>query len=198
MEQKTTLRFPLSLMTSTKRHLLRPRVYALALILSLAAVGTIAACGGGEPEIRGQVGRTLEIHIRPVEIVEKLAFVDLDGQHRVMRPKASNRLLALVRVTIVNRTSTVIPLLVDSDAAQLGDRKTDRIDASNPFEVAKFLDSADPEENKYVPLLWGEFELGRNFQVEGWMVFDVPKGLSLGTVWWGEVDNMVVDYEPRS
>jgi hypothetical protein len=165
-------------------------------MLMLMALAT--ACGGGEPEFVGSRGRTLEVHMRPVEIVEKMAFTDLEGQHRVLRPKASNRLLALVEVTVVNRTSTVIPLLVDEEATQLGDRRTDRIKATDPFESAKVVDTADPDENLYAPLFWGEFELARDTQLTGWIVFDVPKGLKLGTLWWNEVDTILVDYEPRN
>jgi hypothetical protein len=31
-------------------------------------------------------------------------------------------------------------------------------------------------------------------QVQGWMVFDVPKGLTLGSLFWDEVDEVTVDY----
>ena len=27
-----------------------------------------------------------------------------------------------------------------------------------------------------------------------WMVFDVPKGLTLGTFWWQEVDDIMTDF----
>ena len=42
----------------------------------------------------------------------------------------------------------------------------------------------------FKPFLWGNINLDKNFQVQGWMVFDVPKGLILGTIWWEEVDSI--------
>jgi len=43
-------------------------------------------------------------------------------------------------------------------------------------------------------LLWGEVQLDRDFQVKGWMIFDVPKGLTLGSVFWNEIEEIIADY----
>ena len=167
-------------------------------LLALAAVAMLAplaaACGGGEPEEVASRGRVLNLVVSRPQITEKLAFVDLEGRHRILRPRASNRQLALIDVTVINTTSTVVPMVVDAEAAQLGDRRGERIEALDPFEAARILDGPDPDEGKYAPLLWGEIQLDRNFQVSGWMVFDVPKGLVLGTFWWNQVDLMLADY----
>lgn len=151
---------------------------------------------GGDDDVPAVIraGRSLELHATRPVTVDKVAFVDREGQHRVIRPAASNRQLALVNVTIVNRSSLVTPLLVDTEAARLGDRRGERIEALDPIEDASVVDSADPEEGKYVPFLWGDVTLDKNTQVQGWMVFDVPKGLILGTIWWDEVDSIVADY----
>ncbi len=139
-------------------------------------------------------GRSLELHASEPNLVDKIAFLDSQGKHRVLRPRASNRQLAMIDVTIVNRTSLVTPLLVDPEAAKLGDRRGERINPLNPFDRAEFVDAASPDEDMFKPFLWGEVELDKNFQVQGWMVFDVPKGLILGTLWWEEVDSIVADY----
>ena len=164
-----------------------------ALFGLLAALAVVAACGGDEERLRGR-GRSLEVHTSRPLIVEKLAFTDNLGQHRVIRPRASNRQLALLNVAVINRTSLVTPLLIDPEAAQLGDRRGERIDALDPFEAANILDAADPEADLYSPFLWGAVELDREFQVEGWMAFDVPKGLVLGSLWWDEVDSVIIDF----
>jgi hypothetical protein len=169
-------------------------------LLTLVIAGGVAAglvfMGGNDGDVPAAViaGRSLELHATRPVTVDKVAFVDRNGQHRVIRPRASNRQLALVEVTIVNRSSLVTPLLVDPKAAQLGDRRGERIDALDPIEDSTVVDSADPEEGKYVPFLWGDVTLDKNTQIKGWMVFDVPKGLVLGTLWWDEVDSMVADF----
>ncbi len=185
-------------MRETSQQYIR-RAHALArtgfLFAALAAaLALLVSCSGDDSGLIVKRGRSLEIHATQPEVVDKVAFLDFDGGHRVIRPVASNRRLAVVKVTIVNRTSTVIPLLIDPSAAELGDRRTRRVEAADLFELGEVLDAADPEENTYVPFLWGDVELARNTQVSGWMVFDVPRGLTLGTIWWNEVDDIVADF----
>lgn len=160
----------------------------------LAALALLLLACSSEPKLLVVRGRSLELHASVPNLVDKIAFLDSQGKHRVLRPRASNRQLAMVDVTIVNRTSLVTPLLVDPDAADLGDRRGERISPLNPFENAEYVDATSPDEGKFMPFLWGEVELDKNFQVQGWMVFDVPKGLILGTLWWEEVDTIVGDY----
>ena len=164
-----------------------------ATYLSAALALLLLACGS-EPEMLIVRGRSLELHASQPNLVDKIAFLDSQGNHRVLRPRASNRQLAMIDVTIVNRTSLITPLLVDPDAANLGDRRGERVSPLNPFDNAEFVDAASPDEDKFKPFLWGEVDLDKNFQVQGWMVFDVPKGLILGTLWWEEVDSIVGDY----
>ena len=159
----------------------------------MAAALAVAACSGGEPDKIGVRGRSIEIHAERPVITEKVAYA-AGGEHRVIRPSASNRQLAAVHVTVVNRTSTVMPMLIDPEAARLGDRRGERIPALDPFERYGTADSASEDEGEFVPLLWGDIELDRDFQVSGWMLFDVPKGLTLGTLWWDEIDEVIGDY----
>ena len=167
---------------------------ALIVLMLVTAVGAGISCGGGGPDLISTRGRVLEMHVPLPTIVDKVAFQDSTGRHRVLRPKASNRQLAAILVTIVNRTSTVVPMLVDGEAIKIGDRRGQRIGAVDIISAASDVDEADPEEGTYVPFLWGEIELERNRQISGWVVFDVPKGLRLGSLWWDEVESIIADY----
>ena len=166
----------------------------LSLLLLLVSSLALLSCGSDEPEKVSSRGRSLEVHTTHPLIVEKVAYKDAAGQHRVIRPKASNRQLVLLDITLVNRTSLITPLLIDGEAAQIGDRRGERIDAIDPFEASRVVDNADPDEDLYTPFLWGQIELDKEFQVQGWMVFDVPKGLILGSLWWEEVDAIITDF----
>lgn len=186
--------------SASKLHLRAPvraawrNVRKLTLFSSLlVAVVLLAGCEE-KSNLVVVTGRSLELHASPPEIVDKVAFVDTTGGHRVIRPRASNRQLAVIKLVVVNRTALVTSLVVDGDAAKLGDRRGERIKALDPFASSKPADAASPEEDLYSPFLWGEVELDRNFQVEGHIVFDVPKGLILGSLWWDEVDAIVMDY----
>lgn len=174
---------------SNKRNLSRLALILVILLLPVLAI----ACDRG-PDSRYVRGRSIEVHVSNPVVKTKMSFQDSDGKHRVIRPRASNRQLALVEVTVVNRTSTVMPLLIDEDAAELGDRRGERIEALDPFKSSKLVEVADEDEDRYAPLLWGEVQLDRQYQVGGWMVFDVPKGMTLSSLWWNEVDEVVADY----
>ena len=163
------------------------------LLLTLVTLPLVAACSS-EPDLVAVRGRSIEIHAERPVILEKVSYSTGTGEHRVVRPRASNRQLAAVLVTVVNRTSTVMPLLVDPEAARLGDRRGERIGAMDPFDRFGTVDAPDVDEDKYAPFLWGDIQLDRNFQVQGWVIFDVPKGLTLGTLWWDEVDEVVADF----
>ena len=162
-------------------------------VVLLMMLGVWVSCGGGT-EVTTVAGRALEIHVSSPRFAEKVAFLDDRGGHRVIRPTASNRRLALVNVTVVNWMSTVVHLSIDGDAAQLGDRRGERVGALDPFKAGQGAGVPDPEEGEYLPFLWGAVELKRDYQVSGWMVFDVPERLRLASLWWNESEPMVVDY----
>ena len=175
-------------------------VAALMALMALAILGC-----SSDPDVVGVRGRSIEIHAKRPVVAEKLSYEAPGEQYYVFRPKASNRQMAAVCVTVVNRTSTVMPLEVNPEAARLGNRRGERISASDPFERSSIVDATDeasilrdPGDNedlsRCTQLLWGQIQLDRNFQVSGWMLFDVPKGLTLGTFWWDEVDEVVLDY----
>jgi len=175
---------------STNQHTLKASVLTLVLVLIAMMV---VACNSA-PDVHLARGRSIEIQVSRPVVKAKMAFLDDEGKHRVVRPRASNRQLAMVEITVVNRTSTVMPLLIDEEAAELGDRRGERIEALDPFVNSRVVEAADPKEDEFAPLLWGEVQLDRDFQVKGWMIFDVPKGLTLGSVFWNEIEEIIADY----
>ena len=179
-------------LTQTMRKLRIGRTVFFMAILFTPLIAV--ACGSDDENIVFTRGRSLEVWMTRPIVLEKVSFTDSAGNPMVLRPRASNRQLAVVDVTVVNRTSIITPMIIDSDAAKLGNRRGERINALDPFALAQPLDVADSETDMYKPFLWGETVLDRNFQVEGWMVFDVPKGLVLGSFWWEEVDQVVGDF----
>ena len=161
----------------------------------LTAITFFVSCNSEQLDF-GRTGRNLEVHASRPQVVSK-AFYIQDGITRIITPSASNRKLAVVNTTIVNRSSTVIPISVDPDAATLGDRRGKKSNAIDPFARSKEISGTlkpGPDSLEITPVLWGEIELARNFQVSGSLVFDVPKGLILGTIFWDEVEYIPVDF----
>lgn len=176
----------------------KSRIWIISGALAIVLVGVIAGIffltSGDKSDQVVVIGKSLELHASPPEIVEKVEFRDTTGANRVIRPRASNRQLAVIKLVVVNRTALITSIVIDGDAAKLGDRRGERIKALDPFASSKAADVAGPSQDLYSPFLWGEVELDRNFQVEGHIVFDVPKGLILGSLFWDEVDAIVADY----
>ena len=178
---------------STNQHTLKAsKASVLTLVLVLMAM-MVVACNSA-PDVHLARGRSIEIQASRPVVKTKMSFLDDEGKHRVVRPRASNRQLAMVEIAVVNRTSTVMPLLIDEEAAELGDRRGERIEALDPFVNSRVVEAAGPKEGEFAPLLWGEVQLDRDFQVKGWMIFDVPKGLTLGSVFWNEIEEIIADY----
>ena len=171
------------------------RLFLVVLSACLISITVFVSCNSEQLDF-GRTGRNLEIHASLPQVVST-AFYTQDGITRVITPSASNRKLAVVNTTIVNRSSTVIPISVDPDAATLGNRKGKKSNAIDPFARAKEISGAikaDRDILEITPVLWGEIELARGFQVSGSLVFDVPKGLILGTIFWDEVEYIPVDF----
>jgi hypothetical protein len=167
------------------------------LFMTITVLPTVACGEGGDSETQGSAGRTMEVHAGDPVVVDRAFFVDDSGKTNVLVPSASNRQIVVLKTIIVNRTSTVIPLLIDSDAAKIGDRRGKRYGAIDPYENARVISGTldDGLGTKKIPtLLWQITDLPRNHQVEGYLVFDVPKGLVLGTLFWDEVEYIPVDF----
>ena len=192
--------------TQRKRGTFPLRMFRKRCAVALMALMALAILGcSSDPDVIGVRGRSIEIHAKRPVVAEKLTYEAPGDQYYVFRPKASNRQMAAVCVTVVNRTSTVMPLEINPEAARLGNRRGERLPAIDPFERSSTVDSAggdpllldpgdDEDLSRCTQLLWGQVQLDRQFQVSGWMLFDVPKGLTLGTLWWDEVDEVVLDY----
>ncbi|MBN19136.1 MAG: hypothetical protein CL758_06675 [Chloroflexi bacterium] len=161
------------------------------ILIIILSIITITSCKE-EITLVGKSGRSLEILVdKPIKL-ENLDFVHLNGQYNRLFPKASNRILALVEVTVINRTSTVVPLKIDEDSSTLGDSRGEILKPLNPFKNNQLINIPnEPIKDIYSPLLWGEIELARNTEVSGWMVFDVPRGLRLNSFTWDEVDYII-------
>ena len=172
-------------------------VLLFTIVSCTVAVSSLLSACGGEPEGRAVAGRNIEVHTNLPVVVDSAFFKGTDGKTKVITPSASNRQLVVLKPTIVNRTSTVIPLLVDTEAANIGDRRSRRFPAVDPILKARSIDSEIQETPKVIdisPVLWGEVELPRKTQVEGYIVFDVPKGVILGTLFWDEIEYIPVDF----
>ena len=171
----------------------RPSRLILAAAVVALAVFVLAACGESRPEKPRfhSFGRTLDSVVSPPEFTDRIG-VQLAAGHFVIRSSHPSKRLALVKITLINKDITVAPLLIDTGAAQLGSSRGERIFALNPNDAMTRVDVAAPDEDKFTPFFWGEVELIKGYQASGWMVFEIPAGLEVDTLWWNEADDIIV------
>ncbi len=168
-------------------------IISLLSILPIMLMITLAC----EDDITGSSakGRNLEIYSDFPLIVDQ-AFFEINGEKRIISPSASNREIVIVDTKITNRTTTVIPIIVDTETVMLGDRRGKKYPPVNPYEDSIIVESISTNEGikNVSPILWDSFDLARGYEIQGFLIFDVPKGLLLGTLFWDEVEYIPVDF----
>ena len=171
-------------------------LYKVGAMVLLISSLFLYGCGGDDNYAVAK-GRQLDFVADDPRWGDNVIFTDGLGRKRLIRPKASNRQIAVVNIIVANRSTTMVSLLLNESAVELGDRRSDRLEAIDPFN-AEVLETDHEDHRDAVvlddPPLWGEVELKKGFQIEGWFVFDVPKGLKLGTLWWNQADTVSLDF----
>ena len=178
------------------------RLLALCLGATLI-VALVSACGGEEEEREHySFGRVLEVYATEPAFPERSlirapAGCNGSAKYRLLEHTNPNRTYAAVQVRIVNRTAGVAPLYVHSETAELGDPRSDRIFALDLCTAGVGYEpppGSEAVETTHTPLLWGNVELKKGFQVRGWMFFDVPKSLTLDAFWWQDPETQTIIY----
>ena len=105
-------------------------------------------------------------------------------------PQEAGNTLAAVSITVVNPKSARVLLSMDKDSVSVSDPKGNRYNMIDPFTNAKPVASPIPEEGKHSPFLWGSLELQKDFQVEGWVVFEVPSNFKAAVLLWEEAESI--------
>lgn len=114
--------------------------------------------------------------------------------HFVVRPAKEGHSLYLVRVSLINRISQFESLRVASSTVQLRGELDVEWPAVDPFEQADEVETAPPDEDKYVPFVWGNTELLQGFQLEGWLIFELPQGTEPKRMRWDTGDTVFLDF----
>ena len=179
---------------SVFRKIIFSGLLILVLIFVASACSNIPFLGNEEesPPAEGYwPGRVLEMYTGMMEVTPSIAFRYENDEIRVLNPSSSKNVLVAIKMTFVNRNTVVVPMLVNEDSVEIGNPFDDRIRPINPFENSILADVPEEELSHITPFLWGPTELVRNFQVEGYMIFEVPQGMAITTLWWEEVDSIV-------
>ena len=141
-------------------------------------------------------GRTLHLVIKEVSRVDEIHY-ESEGVHYVVEPKNDDNTLLVVDTSIINQMSSMALLQVDSNAAFVRDENDHEYEPIDPFNQRKSIpEPLDPKRQKYLPFLWsripGDFQLVKNTQIRGWLVFEVPKDQLIKVFSWEQADTIRV------
>lgn len=119
--------------------------------------------------------------------------VSIEFRHLIVRPKDQGNELALVQMDVVNHGAARVFLSIDADSMELSDEEAIRqFDPVDPFVEGVEVEEPSEDEGKYVPLLWKPIELDKDYQISGWVIFEVPKGMQFKRLVWRETDSVYI------
>ena len=171
-----------------KNNIKYPLIF-ITLILILSTLG----CESDDSDFSIRKGRTIAIGATPPIVRDRITFTDTTGKLRLVKPISANNKLVVVKLKILNDSVTHVAIYIDTEAAELGDRGGSRGWNIDPYTNSVIVATEESELDKYTPFLHGHIELNKGFQVPGWMIFDIPRGIKPLTIWWRESDDIVID-----
>ncbi len=168
----------------------------ITLVILVASLGLSSACFGGSASL----GRTFQgpiLELTPVEMfnVPEVVYQEDDKAVYIIKPSDGNNLLVL-HARVGNHAATRAFLDIDSQPAELTMKNGGPIKALNTTQAKQPFDGTQhPSLNKYIPFIRGTQELEKGFELNGWIVFDVPKGDKVEQLKWeAGGDVIIIDF----
>ena len=162
----------------------------LVLVTVMMTLLVIAACSDYSDGFDGVTlaGRGLTMNVSDVQQVDELNYQDVDGLYYSVGPAADGHELVAARVTIWNTRSGRLSLFVDEKSALLESFDREKAFPINPYEQRQSLPSTPADTSRFTPFLWGTSDLRQDFNITGWMIFEVPEDINFKVLEWEQVD----------
>jgi|TARA_B100001964_G_C14248612_1_gene608731 hypothetical protein len=175
------------------KHCSMNNIKHLTIFLTFILILPMLGCENDDSEFLLRKGRTIAIGATPPIVRDRVTFTDTAGKLRLVKPISANNKLVIVKLKILNDSVTHVPVFIDTEAAELGDRGGSRGWNIDPYVNSVIIATEESELDKYTPFLNGHIELNKGFEVQGWMIFDIPRSIKPLTIWWRESDDIVID-----
>lgn len=166
------------------RHWYPWRLVATLLVLPL--VMGLVACGGTAAPVSA-AGRVMSIEVASLLILNEAGHAE-KGVSYAIRPTGQDMQIVAAHVHLHNPNATLVSMLVDEQASYLQDAQGNRFRPLNPWEQRVQVANIISAGQTTMPLLWGELTLERGFEIEGWMLFEIPTNTDVTTFTWDQVD----------
>ena len=109
----------------------------------------------------------------------------------VIRPSSEENQLMAFRTRVGNHAATRVQLDVEALPPELR-MDTGRFKSLNTFEAGVPTEGFHLEKNVYVPFIRGSQALKKDTQLDGWLIFDVPKGSDVESFKWEAGGDIII------
>jgi hypothetical protein len=172
----------------------------LVIYVAVLALLALGACEASPSLGKYYRGRTLDISVVEIDRVLELHYSTVDPQqvirHYRLTPQDQGSELILVRLKVDIHTATSAIVNVDTQAAELRGFVSDK-ETFFPIDVASRVQEVpDPpgREGRSIIFITGPLELPMNTGVDGWMVFEAPKGTKIRELRWLAGDSLHIEF----
>ena len=201
---------PLNRDTMVEALVGNPRNLALLVvgIAALLGVGIWALVAlpnwGGSDQLavgNSAKGDTLVVAIFEIARVPEIRYMGTDQNHYLLAASGQDLELVALRLQVLNRESTQVIVNMDDKAAVLrGFNLEEEYPIVDAGVRSTRVEELHPEENRYVcpsgnqpdcwPFIAGAIALPLSYRLDGWIVFEVPRGMRLREMRWDAGDTI--------
>lgn len=143
-------------------------------------------------------GQTLDINVVTIDRVPRLLYSTIDEnqviRHYELTPNEQGTELVLVRLKVENHTATSTRFTADTQAAELRDFLSNQYFPVDVDSKVKEVSTPPGREGRSMIFITGPLELALDTGVDGWMVFEAPKGTKFREFRWRAGDTITIDF----
>ena len=165
-------------------------VVALGLVIG----GALTLTSDDVPRGQWFYGDSMAINFQDFQRLPEVRYAEGED-HWVVRPQSEDNELIAVRLDVRNRASAETLFTVDEKALRLRDRDYLEYYPVNPLEQREPAPGPSPLEGRNVPFIWGPVSLPHEWKVEGWVLFEVPRGTAVSQIVWETGDTIYIHFK---
>jgi hypothetical protein len=174
--------------TSAIRKLTLTLILMSLLLILFASTGCIGSRPGD-----WKFGESLAIRVAQSVILDEVSYTDGDGKSYAIRPHDDGNKLHVYRLVANNTQANLLSFQINDRTIQLIGAGNVQWEAVDPFgDKREEADSTSSTLNKYSPFLWGNFELRQGYQIEGWLIFELPNDNPPTALRWDTGDTIIL------
>ena len=163
----------------------------------------VAGAVGSTRRTCGELAGIMEQESRFLELLGAAKFYNVSGdtltltipgavKDYVIRPSSEENELVVIRARVGNHAATRVQLDIEVLPPELR-MDSGRYKSVNTYEAGVPTDGFYAEKNVYIPFLRGSQKLEKDFQLDGWLIFDVPKGSLAESFKWVAGEEIIID-----